>query len=161
MNRSVAASLFALTLVVAGAAVAMDAGAHPGHTTVNAADLQWGPAPAKLPAGAQLAVVFGDPGAEGAYAMRVKFPAGYKIPAHWHPTRENVTVLSGVLYVGAGDKLDEAMGTKLTAGGFASLPPLMHHYAWTGEATEIQVNGMGPFALIYVDPADDPTTKKP
>jgi quercetin dioxygenase-like cupin family protein len=161
MFRPTALALGALVLVVGGAAAAMEDAAHPGHTTLDAAELKWGPAPPKLPAGAQLAVIQGDPGAEGPYVMRVKFPAGYKVQAHWHPTRENVTVLSGAIHVGAGDQLDEAKGTKVSAGGFISLPALMHHFAWTTEATEIQLHGDGPFALFYVDPANDPTSKKP
>ena len=159
MKRTAAASLSALVLIAAGAAVAMEGAAHPGHVAVNAADLVWGPAPAKLPPGSQLAVVSGDPGAEGPFVIRARFPAGYKIPPHWHPGRENVTVLSGALHVAAGEKFDETAGTKLTAGGFVSLPAMMAHYAWADEATEIQVHAQGPLAFFYINPADDPSTK--
>ena len=159
MNKT-AATLAALVLLVAGVALAMEGTpAHTGQVALNPADMVWGPAPAKLPPGAQLAVLQGDPGGEGPYVLRAKMPAGYKIPPHWHPTRENVTVLSGVLHVAMGEKFDESTGSRLTAGGYVSLPPLMAHYAWSEGVTEIQVTGDGPFALFYVNPADDPTAK--
>ena len=132
---------------------------HPTHLVVQAATLAWGPAPPVFEPGAQLAVVMGDPGSEGPYVVRAKLPAGYKIMSHWHPTSENVTVLSGSLGIGAGDKFDKATGQVLATGGFVSLPALMHHYAWTEGATEIQIHGLGPLALFYVNPADDPQTR--
>jgi quercetin dioxygenase-like cupin family protein len=120
-------------------------------------DVKWGPAPPILPKGAVMAVMAGDPGAAGLVAVRLKMPAGYKIPAHWHPTDEQVTVLSGTLALGMGDKLDETKGVTLRAGGFGVAPAHMNHYAWTKTGAVIQINLMGPFALTYVNPADDPT----
>jgi quercetin dioxygenase-like cupin family protein len=120
-------------------------------------DVKWGPAPPILPKGAMMAVMAGDPGAAGLVAIRLKMPAGYKIPAHWHPTDEQVTVLSGTLAIGMGDKLDETKGVTLHAGGFGVAPAHMNHYAWTKAGAVIQINLMGPFALTYVNPADDPT----
>src|ERR1051325_303932 len=70
--------------------------------------LQWGPAPAVLPAGAQLAVVEGDPTKPGPYTMRLKMPSGYKIAPHHHLRREHVTVISGDFKVGMGDHLEES-----------------------------------------------------
>ena len=159
MNRSKASLLAVAVVLAAGAALYAAEAMHPGHIALNAAELAWGPAPPKLPPGAQIAVLAGDPGSEGAYVMRAKFPKGYKVPPHWHPTRENVTVISGSISIGAGEKFDAAAGKKVTAGGFISLPALMAHFAWTDEETEIQIHGLGPFALFYVDPADDPTKK--
>ena len=124
---------------------------------MNSSDIQWGDAPPVFPAGAKFTVLMGDPGKAGPYTVRMKAPDGYKIAAHWHPTDEHLTVISGTFNVGMGDKLDLSKGKALSAGAFASMPARMRHFAWTTGETEIQVHGMGPFKLVYVDPADDPT----
>ncbi|MBV9751433.1 MAG: cupin domain-containing protein, partial [Hyphomicrobiales bacterium] len=112
-----------------------------------------------LPRGATFTVVSGDPYKDNLYVLRLKMPAGYKIPAHNHPTSEYVTVLSGDFHIGLGDKLDPKKGMLLKAGGFAEAPAKMNHYAWTTSPTVVQVHGQGPFAITYVDPADDPSKK--
>src|SRR5947199_8302563 len=91
--------------------------AHPGVFTPK--DVAWGPGPPFLPAGVKIAVLQGDPGKPGPFVIRLSIPAGYKIPAHNHPTVENVTVISGELHVGMGDKLDATKGKILPAGSFA------------------------------------------
>src|SRR5665213_3181674 len=96
---------------------------------VNSGDLKWGPAPAVFPKGAEMAVLAGDPGKAGPFVIRLKMPAGYKIPAHHHPTDEYVTVISGDFSLGMGDKLDAAKSANLRAGGFAEAPAKMNHYA--------------------------------
>jgi quercetin dioxygenase-like cupin family protein len=126
---------------------------------VNASQLKWGPAPDFIPKGAQVAVLSGDPSKEGLYVVRLKLPAGYKIPAHNHPTAEMVTVISGSFHLGMGDKLDMKKGMVLTAGGYAEAPAKMNHYAWASSPTIVQVHGQGPFAVTYVNPADDPRGK--
>jgi quercetin dioxygenase-like cupin family protein len=126
---------------------------------VNASQLKWGPAPDFIPKGAQVAVLSGDPSKEGLYVVRLKVPAGYRIPAHNHPTAEMVTVISGNFHLGMGDKLDIKKGMVLTAGGFAEAPAKMNHYAWASSPTIVQVHGQGPFAVTYVNPADDPRGK--
>ena len=141
-----------LLMCMAGDAVAADSPLVP-----SSKDVKWGPAPPILPKGAMMAVMAGDPGAAGLVAVRLKMPAGYKIPAHWHPTDEQVTVLSGTVAIGMGDKLDETKGETLRAGGFGVAPAHMNHYAWTQTGAVLQINLMGPFALTYVNPADDPT----
>ena len=123
---------------------------------LNADGLKWGDAPPQLPKGAKLAVVSGDPGGNGPFVVRVMLPANYKVAAHNHPKAENVTVLSGNFHIGMGDKLDQSKGQELKAGGFAQAPAGMNHYAWTTSETVIQIHGEGPFALTYVNPADDP-----
>ena len=148
--RSIALSLLLLTT----SALAEDMTA-----PMNAKDLKWGPAPSALPRGAQIAVVSGDPFKEGPYVLRLKMPGGYQIPAHNHPTTENVTVISGNFHIGMGDKLDAKQGIVLTAGGYAEAPAKMNHYAWATELTVVQVHGQGPFAITYVNPADDPGKK--
>jgi quercetin dioxygenase-like cupin family protein len=124
---------------------------------VNANDLKWGPAPAVFPKGADMAVLSGDPTKAGLFTIRLKMPAGYKIPAHHHPTDELVTVVSGDLNLGMGDKLDTAKSAALTTGGFAQAPANMNHYAWTKAGTVVQISAQGPFAMTYVNSADEPT----
>jgi len=124
-------------------------------------ELKWGPAPSVVPKGAEAAVLDGNPfGEGGAYTLRLKMPDGYKIPPHWHPTDENVTILSGRLGMGMGDKMDRAGGQLIKAGGFVRMPKTVHHYAWTMGPTTIQVQGNAPFAFNYVNPADDPRTQR-
>lgn len=119
--------------------------------------VKWGPAPPNLPKGAMIAVLSGDPSKDGPYVLRLKMPANYRIPAHHHPTTENVTVLAGRFHAGMGDKLDAAKGQAFEPGGFAALPAGMNHYAWATAETIVQVHGIGPFAVVYVNPADDPS----
>lgn len=127
------------------------------HVMINPMELKWGDPPAVLGKGAKLAVLSGDPGAAGPYTIRLKLPAGYKISPHWHPTDENVTVIAGTFSLGQGEKFDRASMKTLTAGGYALLPAEMRHFAWTKGGATIQVHGMGPFVLNYVNPADDPS----
>ena len=131
--------------------------AAPAQAQMNSADLKWGPAPPVFPAGAQMAVLSGDPGKAGTFVIRLKMPAGYKIPAHHHPTDEYLTVITGDFSLGVGDKLDETKSADLTAGGFAEAPAQMNHFAWTKSGAVVQVLADGPFAMTYVNPADDPT----
>ncbi len=122
--------------------------------------INWGPAPPFIPAGAQLAVLEGDPmAASGDYTIRLKMPDGYKIAPHTHPARENVTVISGTLKVGMGDKYDDSKMMSFGAGSFAYLDPSMHHYAGTSGETVIQIHGQSPVKFNYINPADDPTPK--
>jgi len=117
---------------------------------------KFAPAPPALPKGAQIAVLYGDPGKDGPFVIRLKFPSGYKIPAHMHPSDENVTVISGTLNFGMGDKLDPKKGEALKPGGYIHMPKGMHHYGWATQETIVQVNGIGPFAVTYINAADDP-----
>jgi len=119
-------------------------------------DLKWGPAPPGLPAGAQLAVLSGDPSKAGPFTIRLKAPDGYKIMPHWHPTDENLTVIEGTFVIGTGEKFDQSAAHEMTAGSFARMPKETRHYAWTKGETVVQVHGAGPFEIIYVNPTDDP-----
>src|SRR5438046_10448388 len=123
---------------------------------MNLDKMNWGPAPPELPPGAQLAVLEGDPSKAAPYTVRLKMPDGYKIQPHWHPTLEHVTVLSGTLKVGMGAKWDETNPTVLSSGGFAVMPARMKHFAWTSGATVLQLHGIGPFKINYVNPNDAP-----
>jgi uncharacterized RmlC-like cupin family protein len=126
------------------------------HVMARLNDSQWGPAPPMLPAGAQIAVLAGNPTQSGAYVVRLKFPANYTIPAHSHPTHENVVVVSGDLLVGMGDAVDKSSATGLGLGGFGMLPANMNHFALTKQETIITLFGQGPVEFKYVNPADDP-----
>ena len=126
----------------------------------KAADLKWGPAPDALPAGAEMAVVSGDPGKKGMFTVELKMPADYAVPAHHHPTAETVKVLSGKLHYGMSDKLDMAKAKTLTAGNAVTMKAKMNHWVHAPDAATIQVSGMGPFEITYVDPKDDPRNKK-
>ena len=92
--------------------------------------------------------------------LTLRLPTGYRIPAHNHPTTEYVTVISGTFNLGMGDKLDQMKGIRLTAGGWAEAPAKINHYAWASSPSIVQVHGQGPFAITYVNPADDPTKQK-
>ena len=126
------------------------------HTVVPADKVQWGPAPPFLPAGAEITVLEGNPSEKGAITLRLRFPANYDIPAHWHSMTERLTVLSGALNVGMGDKLDRKASQTLQPGGFASLPANMRHFAWTTTPTIVQISLEGPFDIFYVNAGDDP-----
>ncbi len=123
-------------------------------------EIKWGPPPPVLAAGAQFAVLAGDPAASGPVTVRLKLPAGYVIAPHWHPTDERVTVISGQLGLGMGDTLDKKKSKVLKQGGYAVAPANMHHFAWTKSGAIVQVDLMGPFAITYVNAADDPSKKK-
>jgi quercetin dioxygenase-like cupin family protein len=144
-------------MLAIGALILSAAPAFADGAPVNADALRWADAPSTLPRGAQFVVISGDPSKDGPYVVRLRLPAGYRIPAHHHPTSEYVTVLSGTFYIGMGDKLDESKGVELRPGGFAEAPARMNHFAWAGTDAVIQIHGTGPFAITYVNPTDDPS----
>jgi len=127
-------------------------------TMVTPKDIKWGDVPAVFPKGAKMAVLYGDPAKEGQlFIVRLKMPAGYKIAAHWHPTDENITVLTGTFLLGMGDKLDASKTKPFPAGSFAVAPAKMNHFAIAKQAAIVEVSAIGPFAITYVNPADDPS----
>ena len=152
---SLAAGLLCAPFVVKAATVAQT----PAHVMENLGTAKWGAAPPMLPAGAQIAVLVGDPTKAGPYTVRLKFPANYDIQAHSHPTDENVVVVSGTLFTGMGTKLDKKAGSALGVGGFALMPANVNHFAYTKGETTIVLYGQGPVEFKYVNPADDPRTK--
>jgi hypothetical protein len=114
---------------------------------------------ASLPAGAKLAVIEGPLNEAVPFTFRLRFPANYQIPAHWHPAIEHVTVITGTFNMGMGDKLDRSKTKALSAGGAAIMQPKTNHFAWNKGETIVQVHGVGPWAINYVNPADDPRKK--
>ena len=125
---------------------------------IQAKPMKWMDATAAgLPAGATFAVVNGDPGKAGAFTVRIKMPANYAVPPHHHPTDETVLVVGdGTLSYGMGDKLDRGNVGSLTKGYHVTMASGMNHYVFTTDPVEVQVDGMGPFQITYVDPKDDP-----
>ena len=152
MRALVALSALAL---IATVAMAQDS----GPNGISASAIKCGAAPGALPKGGQLAGLSGDPGKSGTFTIRLKMPAGYKIPAHKHPHVERITVISGEFHFGTGDKLDEKAASKLGPGGFVELPANTNHYAFTKVATVVQISGDGPIGIAYVNAADDPSRK--
>ena len=144
---------------VAVLAAPAGAPAQDAHKIVSAQEVKWGPAPPSIPPGAQAAVLYGDPGKEGLFSLRLKLPSGYNIPPHTHPKPEVVTVISGTFRLGMGEKADKSKGQALSAGSFFALPPGMVHFAFADEDTVIQLNSTGPWGLTYVNTADDPRKK--
>jgi len=139
---------------------APDAMAQAEHRFFNPADVKWVDAPASLPKGAKIAVLEGDLASPGPFTMRIKAPAGFKIAPHWHPAIEHVTVISGSFYMGTGDTWDESKGHELTPGSFSYMAAGTRHFAWTKKETVLQVHGVGPWGITYVNPSDDPRNQK-
>lgn len=129
------------------------------HAMADASQVKWGPGPDSLPAGAQAAVLWGDPGKAGPFTMRLKAPPGYRVGPHWHPTDELVTVVEGDFHLDMGSG-GSAHAHDFTAGGYALMPAKMQHAASTKGGAVIQVTGNGPFQIHYVDPKDDPRAGK-
>ncbi len=155
-------SFITAAAILSGGAYA--AAREPQHGVIQTVkEAQWGPAPPMLPPGAEIAVLSGDPSKPAPYTVRLKFPANYAVPAHSHPTDENVLVVSGALTLGMGDKLAKtgASNKTLPPGAYALAPAGMNHYAFTGPmATTIVLYGVGPVEFKYVNPSDDPRNKK-
>lgn len=143
-NRLILAALAALALPIVAHA--------------QGAVITWGPAPAVFPAGAKMAVLQGDPSQNALFTVRLDLPDGYRLPPHFHPTDEHVTVITGTFLVGMGDSLDLSKTMALPAGAFITAGANQHHYAVARGHTIVQVHAMGPFALTYVNQKDVPRT---
>ena len=127
------------------------------HVLIVPNQLVWRDGPASLPKSLQAVIIEGDPSKPGPFTLRFKLPAYYRIPPHWHPAIEHVTVISGSFYMGTGEKFDESNAVKLPIGGFAVMAIGTQHFGFTkSEGCVIQVHGVGPWQIIYVDPKEDP-----
>jgi quercetin dioxygenase-like cupin family protein len=152
-----AATLFlaaGLTQTTADEHGSMDAGIFPPDKT------EWAEGPKSLPPGAKMAMLEGDLTKEGPFVARLKLPNGYKIPAHTHPKTERLTVISGTFNIVMGEKLDKASARKMPAGSFGYWAAGMKHFVWAEGETVVQLHGIGPWAINYLNPADDPRNKK-
>ncbi len=148
-------------LVVAAACLAapafaadtgMGKGMGMGMTAMNKEDIKWMDTEAPFPKGAKTAVMQGDPSKPGIFTVRMKAPANYKVPAHWHSKDENLTVLSGTLYFGEGDNMKmQGAVHAIKAGGFHHVPAKTPHYVFTKAPVLLQVTGEGPFDMNYID----------
>ncbi len=130
------------------------------HIMLSPSDLQWKEAPNALPAGAQSVVLEGDPEKNVLTVIRLRFPAGYRVPPHTHPTAERVTVLEGSFSLGTGAKFEESALTNLPVGGFAVIQPKTEHFAMTQGGATLQLEFQGPFKIDYLDKNDDPRKGK-
>lgn len=148
----------ALSLALAGGAAAQQSHDH-GHAVALPGELKWTDV-LSLPPGAKLSVIEGSLGEAVPFTARLRLPANYRIPAHWHPNVERITVLSGTFHMAAGEVFDVAKGVAVHAGGFTAMPARMPHFAYTlAEPTEIQLHSTGPWGITYLNPADDPRRK--
>ena len=153
---AVAVCAVAPCLIASAADAPKKSHAAPKAVTINAADLTWGPAPPQFPKGGQLAVLHGDPSKPMQFALRFKMPDGYQIAPHWHTKDEQLTILSGTFILHMGDTMDAPAHT-LTAGAYHFLPGKMHHAAQAQGEVVVEIHGIGPFDIHYLNPADDPT----
>jgi len=126
------------------------------HILHKAEDIEWAAGPPSLPEGAEFVVLEGNPAEEGIFTMRLRLPDGYGIPPHTHPQVERVTVLSGTFKLGMDTSFDADATVTLEAGSFTSMPPGMVHYAIAEGETVVQLTGVGPWEIHYIDPAHDP-----
>jgi hypothetical protein len=145
--------------LVAIGSVAITRAQTTAHKMVTPDNLKWTEV-AALPSGAKMAMLDGKLEAAAPFTFRARLPANYEIPAHWHPAIEHITVISGTFNMGVGDKLDRSKSNSLSTGSFAIMPPKTNHFAWTDRETVIQVHGVGPWGITYVNPADDPRKKQ-
>ena len=156
----------ALAVLAVPAALTAQTRAAPAPTSqvivANAATLAWAPGPPSLPSGAEFVLLEGNPAEAVPLTFRLRFPANYRIPPHFHSVIEHVTVFSGTLNVGMGEQATYTGGTALNAGSFAAMPAKMVHSAWAGpEGVTFQLHSVGPWSITYVNAADDPRTRKP
>lgn len=150
-----------LTVALMLLAVAAHSAEHGDDARLSTPEkLTWLEGPKSVPPGAKLAVLEGDPGKEGPFVMRLLLPDGYKIPAHTHPKVERLTVISGAFHIVMGDDLNPKKATKMPAGSFGYWPAGMKHVVWAEGETIVQLHGIGPWTINYVNPADDPRNKR-
>lgn len=121
------------------------------HKIVHFSDLKW----VGIMKGCELAPVSGDFNADGeAFVLRIRCGDGIKVPAHWHPTDENITVLKGTFLVGMGETFDESKLQTMNVGNFTTMPKEMRHFALSKGETIVQIHGTGPFKVNWVNPSE-------
>ena len=131
------------------------------HIMMTLDEIKWGDCPPAIPPAAKCAAIEGDIKAPNVlFAFRLKWPDNYRIAPHFHPADEHLVVISGTFNMGLGDKVDTNATKPMTAGSFAVMPKGTHHFAWTKGETVLQVYAIGPWGLTYVNPEDDPRTKR-
>jgi quercetin dioxygenase-like cupin family protein len=156
--------LLALSFSVSASIAAAQGTRTPGaqHAILVMPDqVSWGPGPAALPPGAKASVLQGDPEKAETFTLRLSLPDGYRVPPHSHPADELVTVIEGTFRIGMGDKFDASALTTLPPGGFVAMQPGTRHFVQTRGETVVQIHGIGPWKINYVNPADDPRRRTP
>lgn len=154
---SLAAAVVALALGAVPAAAQLPyTGEGPIMVVPN--ELAWTDAPAVGP-GAKIVVIEGPLDKAVPFTLRLTLPANARIAPHTHPAYERVTVLSGTLYLTSGETYDPAKTRALGPGSVAIMPAGTPMFGYTKEDTIIQVHGVGPWGLNYLNPADDPRRK--
>lgn len=154
--RWILVSAVGVVMLAASAAVPAADETASEQVVMNTKSIRWAAAPPSLPKGAKIAVLYGNPSAAGRYVMRIWLPAKYHIPLHYHSTPEQVTVISGALYVADDATYSKKYAHAVNAGGFAFLPAGAHQFVFTKRATVVEIHGAGPFEVKYVDPNEDP-----
>lgn len=130
------------------------------HIMITPDEFVWADGPKSLPSGVKSVLLEGDPSKKGLFTMRLQFPPDYVVPPHWHPQVEHITVLEGKFHFGVGDKLNKEEAKVLAPGSFVVMPKKHKHFAFTTDSSAVvQLHGMGPWDIIYVDPKDDPRKK--
>jgi len=161
MNRSITLSIIAaLTAPLTSLFAQAPADDTKQHQLHPPSEIQWKEGPPSLPAGAKFAVLEGDPHKEGFFVMRLRLPDGYHVPPHTHPKTERVTVISGTFRIAMGDVLERGKAYTVPAGSYGFWPAGMKHAGWAEGETILQLHGVGPWAINYVNPADDPRNAK-
>ncbi|VTU02839.1 Putative uncharacterized protein OS=uncultured Acidobacteria bacterium A11 PE=4 SV=1: DUF4437 [Gemmataceae bacterium] len=162
-HRFAALALIAVTFGSARTAPD-EANKRAGHAkeqeVLTPADMKWQPGPSTLAKGAEVVILEGDPSKDGPFVMRIKLPDGFKVLPHTHPKDERVTVITGTLYLGHGGKFDERAAKAMPAGSYGVTAAGMKHFGWVKGETVLQLHGTGPWAIEYVNPEDDPRSKK-
>ena len=169
MNRRSTVLLTPAAVLLALAAVAQTTprtptvSSHAGHVAVLPDALRWVPMSTDLMEGTpafalavppQVSLLEGDPSQAGApFTLRIRLAAGTRVPPHWHPTEEHITVLQGRFSLGTGDEYNEASLQELPTGSYASMPKGMTHFALATGDTIVQVHGVGPFKSDWVTPS--------
>jgi len=133
---------------------------HGMAVTFTPSTIKWSQGPPSLPPGAKLTILHGDLTKPEPYTLRIKVSDGYRVPPHWHPDDENITVLKGAVMMGMGEKIDKSAVTELPTGSYFLLPKGEKHYIWSKGETILQIHGTGPWGITYVNPADDPRKKR-
>lgn len=152
-DAKAAMAVAAIAVLAAPVALAQD-----GHVLIASDAFEYEAGPASLDEGAEYAVLYGDPGSEGVFAMRLRLPDGFHIAPHYHGQPEIVTVITGRFLIGTGEDPDRDAATALDPGGFFAYPPGMAHHAYAEGETVIQLNSTGPWTITYIDDEDDPRT---
>lgn len=154
------AFVFAVTVVAVGVAMMPASGKSAEHGYFMPGEIPWKDGPASLPPGAKVAVLEGNPAEPGVFTIRLQFPNDYRIPPHWHPAVERITVIQGTFRLGMAEAFDQTKARAFPAGAFVYMAPRMPHFVWVEGETVVQLNGEGPWGITYLNPADDPRQMK-